>query len=199
MVDNFEKIINLLDFRCEDDFYFLQIIQRKKDHKPKKVTGTNNNSRVVKSYYVRNIEHLKFIENEVKELSDLFNARASINLNRRSWKKTQLQTMKLILDHKLNNTFDKTHTAFDSACGKHSNEPNKKWILDIDGNYEMRNINQMIRFIEEECRPIGFKFIALLPSKNGIHVIMNPFDKSKFFEKYGVEIKKDNPTNLYIP
>ena len=32
MKDNFDIIKPLLKFRSEDDFYFLQILQRKKDH-----------------------------------------------------------------------------------------------------------------------------------------------------------------------
>ena len=36
MIDNFSKIEPLLNWRSEDDFYFFQILQRKKDHKGEK-------------------------------------------------------------------------------------------------------------------------------------------------------------------
>ena len=39
-VNNFGLIRSLLEFRTEDDFYFLQILQRKKDHNNGKVNGT---------------------------------------------------------------------------------------------------------------------------------------------------------------
>jgi len=32
MIDNFEQIKKLLTFETEDDFYFGQILQRKKEH-----------------------------------------------------------------------------------------------------------------------------------------------------------------------
>ena len=41
MIDNFDKILPLLQWRTKDDFYFLQILQRKKEHKG---TGKVNGS-----------------------------------------------------------------------------------------------------------------------------------------------------------
>ena len=52
MVDNFKLIRDYLKFESEDDFYFLQIVQRKKDGPGPngiKVTGTNNKSRSIKT------------------------------------------------------------------------------------------------------------------------------------------------------
>ena len=69
MVNNFGIIKPLLKWKTEDDFYFLQILQRKKDHSPfGKVNGCNNNSRLIKSYYIKSLNHLEFIEPEVIEL-----------------------------------------------------------------------------------------------------------------------------------
>lgn len=77
MTDNFDKIIPLLNWRTSDDFYFLQILQRKKDHKEGiKVNGANNNSRLIKAYYVKSLESLNFYKPKIIELCKLFNARA---------------------------------------------------------------------------------------------------------------------------
>jgi hypothetical protein len=58
----------------------------------------------------------------------------------------------------------------------------------------------MILFAERECEPDGIKFITLIPSKSGFHIIMKPFNLQKFKSEYpDVEIHKNNPTNLYIP
>lgn len=49
-------------------------------------------------------------------------------------------------------------------------------------------------------QPIGNKFKAVIPSKNGFHIICNPFNIQDFAKfEYPVEIHKDNPTNLFIP
>lgn len=198
MVDNFEQIRSLLKWRTEDDFYFLQILQRKKDHKEGRVNGSNNNSRLIRAYFIKNLDHFDFIRPEVVELCKLFNARAGINLNRRSFKKMALQQLRKVTDQILNEQYNKAHKAYSSVCGAYSNESDKNWILDID---EVgRSTNNIILFAERECKPEGLKYVATIPSKNGYHLIMRPFDLSKFREEFpDIEVHKNNPTNLYIP
>lgn len=200
MVDNFKLIKPLLEFRSDNDFYFLQVIQRKKDYKKGKVNGTNNNSRLIKAYYIKSIEHLEFVGPEIKELCKVFNARAGINLNRRSFEKIALQHLKKVTDQIINKDFNKAYKAYSSVTGAYSQESDKKWILDIDGDVNDRWISQVILYIERECRPIGDKFITIIPSKNGKHIIVKPFDLSKFKLQYpDIEIHKNNPTNCFIP
>ena len=98
MIDNFGKIRDMLEFRNKDDFYFLQILQRKKDHVVDKVNGSNNNSRLIKAYYIKNLEHFDFIKPEIIKLCKLFNARAGINLNRRSFYRIVLQQLRKFTD-----------------------------------------------------------------------------------------------------
>lgn len=200
-IDNFKAIKPLLKFDSKDDFYFLQILQRKKDHKNGKVNGTNNNSRLIKAYYINSIDYLDFITNEVIYLCEVFNARAGINLNRRSYEKMSYQLLKKITDQILNGDFNKASKAYTSVVGAYSNETDKKWIIDIDNVEDLnREHNDMIQYIEKKCRPFGIKYITTLKSKSGYHIIMNPFDVKQFKEEYpNVEIHKNNPTNLYIP
>jgi hypothetical protein len=198
MTDNFDIIRNLLEFKSEDDFYFLQILQRKKDHKKGKVNGTNNNSRLIKPYYIGSLEYFDFIKPEVIELCKVFNARAGFNLNKRSYKKSSLQLLKKLVDQQLNEDYNKANKAYSSVVGNHNHETDKKWILDVD---EVgRQSNDIILFAERYCFPEGNKFITTIPSKNGYHIIMKPFDLSVFKKKFpDVEVHKNNPTNLYIP
>ena len=197
-VDNFKQIRNLLEFRSEDDFYFLQVLQRKKDHNNQTVNGTNNNSRLIKSYYISSFDYYDSIEDEVKNMCDVYEARACINLNRRSYYKTAFYTLKKISDQIMNGDYSNIRKAYDSCVGKHSNEPDKKWILDID--HPNKDVSDMILFAERKCMPEGRKFIANIPSKNGFHVIMRPFDLQMFsYHYYDIKIQKNSPTNLYIP
>ena len=78
-MDNIEKILPFLQFDSEDDFYFLQILQRKKEN-----PQLGSNSRVIKNYYITSQQHLLDKYEEIKKLCEVFNARASIRLNRRS-------------------------------------------------------------------------------------------------------------------
>lgn len=204
-IDNFEKIKTLLKFETEDDFYFLQVIQRKKDHKAGKVNGTNNNSRLIKAYYVSSLEYLEFVRPEVIELCKAFNARAGIDLNRRSYEQIAFRTLQKVTDQIINKDFNKVHKAYSTVCGKHSNESKdgKRWIIDIDrddnGEFPV-SIVSLVAFIESKCEPIGKKYITKIPSKNGVHLITKPFNRKTFSDKYpDVEVHMKNPTNLFIP
>ena len=82
MINNLEIIKPLLNFSSEDDFYFLQILQRKKEN-----PQLGSNSRVIKNYYIKSVEHLELRYPEIIELCSVFNARASIRLNKEVLKK----------------------------------------------------------------------------------------------------------------
>lgn len=203
-VNNFKQIRELLEFRSNDDFYFLQILQRKKDHKDgQKVNGTNNNSRLVKAYFIKSLEQLDFLEGEIIKLCELFNARAGINLNRRSFEKMALQHLKKVTDQIINKDFNKAHRAYNTVTGAFSHESDKKWIIDLDGEEE--NTADFIYGIEETIKGLypnvgESKTICRIPSKSGSHLITKPFNLAKFKSQYpDTEIHKNNPTNLYIP
>lgn len=200
MIDNFDKIRSLLDFKSDDDFYFLQILQRKKDHNNGKVNGSNNNSRLIKAYYIHSLEYFDFIKPEVIELCNVFTARAGINLNKRSYEKLAFQTLQKVTDQIMNRDYIHVNKAYNSVCGQYAHG-DKSWIIDIDDKKQPdREINNMILFAERECQPEGKKFVTIIPSKNGFHIIMKPFNVQQFKEKYPeIELHKNNPTNLYIP
>lgn len=202
MINNFEQIRELLEFRSKDDFYFLQILQRKKDVKDgQKVNGTNNNSRLVKAYYVKSLDHFDFLENEVVKLCELFNARAGINLNRRSFEKMSLQHLKKVTDQIINGDYNKAHKAYSSVVGAFSNESDKKWILDIDRKMDILEIDELTAYLST-LQPIGLKQIQFIPSRSGFHLISKPFNLHDFRQSMWaeeIEVHKNNPTNLYIP
>jgi len=214
MVNNLESIKPLLDFSNPNMFYFVQMIQRKKDAsigRGIKVQGTNNNSRTIKSYFISNMEYLHKVFPEMVKLCDLFNARASINLNRRDYRKTALRHLKLTTDNILNNNQDKLYKSYDSTVGKNHDEPknNSKWVVDIDKEEItfLPNITNCINL----CEPFtGPKILTKVPSKTGLHLITKPFNRKQFKElldqemdkytlKLSIDIQTNNPTNLYIP
>lgn len=201
MINNFKQIKNLLKFRSEDDFYFIQVLQRKKDHKKGKVNGTNNNSRLIKAYYIKSVEHLEFVMPEIIQLCEIFNARAGINLNRRSFKKSQLDHISKLVLQLRDGTHNKAHKAYNSVVGLHNNESDKRWILDIDEKVTVELYNLIEGFTYGVNPNIGtHNIICRIPSKNGEHIITTPFDIRGFNEQFAnIEIHKNNPTNLYIP
>lgn len=194
MIDNFDLIASILIFESADDFYFLQLIQRKKEN-----ANLGSNNRVIRSYFIKSVEQLRLHEEEIKAICKVTNSRAYINLNRRSFRRTGLATLKNVTDHIMNEDYEHIHRAYTTVCGQYKHEPNPTFIIDVDEELGRKH-NDMIRFIEQECEPIGNKFVTIVPTKNGSHIIMKAFNLSKFKEKYpDIDIHKNNPTILYIP
>lgn len=201
MVDNTDLILPLLTFDSEEDFYYLQILQRKKENEL-----LNSNSRVVKNYYIYSAQYLMDRMDEIRGLCDLFNARASIRLNRRNSRIVALKTFQVLSGQTINQDWKSAKAAYDRACGQNHNEKKKRWILDFDDNISLSDGSVLFDQMQKRIKPIrpeGNSLLALIPSKSGIHIISNPFDL-KAFEVYKKEfpefsLHKDNPTNLYIP
>lgn len=83
VTDNFDKVAKFMDFSSPDDFYFLQIIQRKKDGNED--GKGNNGARLIKAYYVKSAQHLLEKKDKIIELCKNNNARAYITINKRSF------------------------------------------------------------------------------------------------------------------
>lgn len=193
-VNNIEYIIPLLSFD-EDAFYHLQIIKRKKEHKE-----LGSNSYVVKTYYISSEEYLRLKMPEIIAICDFHNARACLNLNRRSFEKMAYHLMRKVCDQIMNRDFRSARKAFESVCGAYSDEPNKKWIIDIDEK-DLKKIS-IIQNDIKNCEPNRRedKTLAILETKNGYHLITSPFrlDEFKVIHQ-DIDVHKDNPTILYIP
>jgi len=201
MINNLDKIKEFIEDESEDVFYFLQIIKRKKENPE---LGSNNH--IIKTYYVTSIHLLEKIMPEVINLCEFHNARAYINLNKRSFEKCAFQMLKKVTDIILNKDYKSVKNAYNSVCGEASNSgKDKTWILDFDLQDKDNTI-----FIEDlslklnELEPIGNKIVAKLPTKNGYHIITKPFNKNKFNEFYcqwhiipKPDIHTNNPTILY--
>ena len=193
-INNIEIIKPLLAFPKDDTFYHLQILKRKKENPD---IGSNNT--VVKTYYISSIEYLETKMDEIINLCDFHNARAYINLNRRSYEQVAFQTLKKVTDQIMNKDFRSARKAYESVCGAHSAAKNdKRWIIDVD-EPEISPI--MLATIDHKCEPFtegDTKIWARIPTKNGWHLITSPFNLKTFKEEYPeVEVHKNNPTLLY--
>lgn len=194
MIDVLRRIKDLLVFENDDDFYFLQILQRKKEN-----PQLGSNSRVIKNYYIGSIEYLESRYDEIKQLCELFNARAMLRLNKRSYSKVGFKTIQNVANSMANGEYSFIKKSYDRACGNGHNDKNKTWILDIDGEFTDEWLLGVLDDINS-CSPEGNKLVVQLPTKNGIHLITKPFDLRDFSNKYSdIDIHKDNPINLFIP
>lgn len=194
MIDNLEKVLPFLQFTSPDDFYYLQILQRKKEN-----PQLGSNSRVIKNYYITSVDYLLMRYPEIKKMCELFNARAMIRLNKRSFEKVGFKSLENTAHVMMNKEYKFLSKSYDRACGLGHNDREKKWILDIDffpNEHMMKTITHFITDIE----PKGNKILEIIPSLAGLHLITSPFNLALFKERFvSIEVHKDNPTNLFIP
>ena len=199
MIDNFEQIKNMLVFESEDDFYHLQILKRKKEN-----PELGSNSYVVKTYYITSVEYLESKKAEIINLCQFNNARACINLNPRSFEMIAFHTLRKVTDIIMNKDFKSVRKAYESVCGTYGTGKNKTWIIDIDMR-DMDVVNRIANLIDK-LQPITeeSKIKAVLPTKNGYHLITSPFNAMEFQKYMSLQgdvpdFHKNNPTILYIP
>jgi len=200
MIDNIQLILPFLKFESKDDFYYLQILQRKKEN-----PQLGSNSKVIKTYYIKSKQYLLDRYDEIKKLCEVFNARAMIRLNKRSFEKVGFKCMTNLANTMMNKEYSFLKASYDRACGLGHNDSEKKWIIDLDNTKESRLNNKDLEIYMSwinKCDPNTNKILSVIPSKNGYHLITLPFNIGQF-KSYGreniVDIHKDNPTNLYIP
>lgn len=198
MVNNFDRILHFIsEVEDDDTYWFLQILQRHKDvpEVPSK------NSRNIKNYYIKSQAHLLSKKDEIIGLCNYFKARAYLRLTPRSYKITALHHLKSMSQMIADGNFKSIAKSYLSSSGSTNAGTEKRWIVDIDGEYTGDEIKSL-KLCINNCRPYSEddKVLAELPTRNGLHLITSPFDVNQYTE-YGFEhdIHKDNPCVLYLP
>jgi hypothetical protein len=211
MIDNTTKIIPLLNFSEPGDFYMLYVLKRKKDQ-PIEERDNHQSVRTIKTYCIDSVQYLEKKLPEIKTLCEIFKARAYIHIQKQNHYDVSLNMM-IELAERIKNGVHNQKGLFDSTVGKLKTQE-KRWVIDIDGEFKPSPI--MLAYIEYECSPItrpsfgkageingyisGPKIEAIIPTKNGHHIITKKFDVVKFKKKYpNIDIQKKNPTILFIP
>lgn len=195
MINNIEIIKPLLNFEKAGDFYMLYIFKRKKDF-PEMEQKNHQSVRTIKTYCIDSLEYLDKRYDEIKMLCEVFKARAYIHVQKQNHFDVSLEMMIELACRIKNNVHNQKHI-FDTVVGQlKTNE--KRWIVDIDSKLP-QYVMQVEGFINT-LRPIGKKVEAIIPTKNGFHLITSKFDVMEFEKHYpDLDIQKKNPTLLYYP
>jgi len=196
MIDNLEQIKQLLSFENEGDFYMLYVFKRKKDQ-PEGERDNHQSVRTIKTYCVDSIEYLDKRYDEIKQLCEMFKARAYIHVQKQNHKDVSLEMM-MSLAERIKNGQHIQKGLFDSVVGQIKTHE-KKWIVDVDTKDEVE-LNAVKFAINKFCRPEGDKAEAVIPTKNGYHLITEKFDVMEFAKHFpNTKIQKKNPTLLFLP
>jgi len=195
MIDNIELVKGLLNFSEKGDFYMLYVFKRKKDQ-PEDERDNHQSVRTIKTYCIESIEHLDRRYDEIKQLCEMFKARAYIHVQKQNHFNVSLSMM-VDLAQRIQNEQHNQKGLFDSVVGQIKTQE-KRWIVDLDTTDE----NEVVRMTKviNTTRPEGDKIECIIPTKNGYHFITSRFDVLQFKNVYpDVDIQKKNPTLLYLP
>lgn len=205
MIDNFETFKTLLKFPRPDSFYFIQIIQRKKDNSSIK----HDHNNVKKIYTVGSIEEYDKIISSIKRICEYYNARAYIHPSSRTYKSIALNMLSNLAEFINKDDYHGLESIFASSCGRCAKGGDPLWIVDLD--YENTDLefeeyaSKVSEIINQVRGAEGEKILLRLSTPNGRHFISRPFDVKRFndlcYEESinAPDIHKNNPTVLYIP
>lgn len=198
----------LLDFQSDDDFYLLEVIRRKKDN-----FGMDQQELRLGSWYVTSKEMFDEILDEVETLCASKNARAYLNPNPKSKKKTTVRLMKNLFGMIENDNYQKLFGQMTKAASECPTQSGRsKFILDIDGvrtnswDDDKIHDNVCVPTIElvKMCTD-AYKPPVIFYTRNGVHIITDPFDVAKFNRlldenkfNFTVDIKHNCPTLVYF-
>ena len=192
LVDNFDLIASLLPEKADEDtFWVIRIIKRKKDN-----PDLEKNSKFIKSYTVQSGSELIELKGKIIECAAKNGARAYFNPNARSWRKVALATLKRTAEYIASEDYKSVMVAADRCLDEGAAKDHKKiWVIDIDDNEQEVVIQRMLEYLE-------IPVIAKIPTVNGVHLLVNPFNpedlQKVWYEEVELpEIKKNNPTLLY--
>jgi hypothetical protein len=195
-IDNIDLIKPLLNFEKKGDFYMLYVFKRKKDQ-PEGERDNHQSVRTIKDYCIENIDHLERRYEEIKQMCEMFKARAYIHVQKQNHFDVSLDMMET-LAKRIKNGVHNQKGLFDSVVGELKTYE-KRWIIDIDtkDSDELFKVRKCI----DSCKPIDVsKIETVIPTKNGFHLITKRFDVLEFTKHYPkIDIQKKNPTLLYYP
>ena len=195
MIDNIEQIKQLLSFENEGDFYMLYVFKRKKDQ-PEGERDNHQSVRTIKTYCVDSIEYLDKRYDEIKQLCEMFKARAYIHVQKQNHKDVSLEMM-MSLAERIKNGQHIQKGLFDSVVGQIKTYE-KRWVCDIDNKDDKYLLNVMS--VINRCKPEGNKIYKTIPTKDGYHLITDRFDVIEFMKEFPeISVQKKNPTLLFLP
>ena len=195
MIDNIDVVKSLLNFSEPGDFYMLYVFKRKKDQ-PEGERDNHQSVRTIKTYCVDSLEYLDKRYDEIKQLCEMFKARAYIHIQKQNHRDVSLDMLALLAE-RIKNGVQNQKGLFDSVVGQIKTQE-KRWIVDIDTK-DLDTLFEVSKFLIV-LQPVGDKVEAVIPTKNGVHLITKKFDVRRFQEKFPeIDIQKKNPTLLYYP
>lgn len=197
-IDNFNIFRNKLEFKEKTDRYIVHILRRPKDCKiVENYLGSNEHQRLIRTYYIDNIDYFNRKEMAIKELCHANNARAYILPQVRNNYECLLSLGEKVLETiRLGNYSAKPEHLLRSAYCEYHKSRAKRWILDLDkdcmteylvnpSNFPVGKkewtVEEVLKLVQDNLVKCGKKAedAYVVPTKPGHHIITEPFDLQK--------------------
>ena len=202
IIDNFIIFKSWFDkLEKPEEFYFVQIIQRKKDGN--ELPSYTSGARTLRSFYFFDLEHFEREEQHIKEICDNNNARAYFWVNVRNTKDIAFSCVKQFIELIEQGNTNQGLTVWDRACGANQSKDHEKlWIIDIDKEqleHRKAIVDALLKCRRNESNCVKY----VIPTLNGEHWLSTKFDRRAFpmiLSELNIpvpDIHKNNPTLLY--
>jgi hypothetical protein len=173
----------------------LYVFKRKKDQ-PEGEKDNHQSVRTIKTYCVESVEYLEKRYDEIKQLCEMFKARAYIHVQKQNHKDVSLNMM-VALAQRIQNGNHNQQGLFDSVVGQ-IKTLEKRWIVDVDTKDEEELLGNSTVKLLHIARPEGNKIYATIPTKNGYHLITGRFDVLMFQKTFILMLISKRKTQLYF-
>jgi hypothetical protein len=197
-IDNFNKILSMISWDDPDKFYFLQIIKRRKDN-----PALPRDMKLIDTFLIGSKKEYTSKIPAIKEIARLNNARVYFWLNTRSYKVCALKMITAIAVRLEAGEHKSINSLYYSICGKNYIDKDKKWIIDLDGEFAkeplISGIVELIISLQKKTKKESY--IETIPTFNGVHLIARPFNLSEFKTHEitkGIDVHKNGPTLAYF-
>jgi hypothetical protein len=222
---------NSIDSEPANDCYYVQLLRRQSDDPH--VNGVsdpryhgNMHSRSIKDYLIPSLEAFDKAKPDIIDMCKLFNVRAYIRLNKRSYKSVDIEMLKNIVDQLRSGTFGSPYNLVASAAGQVCDAGDSKtWIVDLDEEYlpyqndmlrMMFECEPYVRNLQNRCKVLinstymshedAYKYAMqcekdhtpIIPTKHGRHIISKPFNIQAMTEKWN-NFCKEKGITLPLP
>ena len=202
IINNLELIAPLLPKNNPEVFCHMQIVCRAKDHKDEKVKEG-----AIKTYFIRDEEHLRRIMPEVILLCEHYRARAYINVSPKSFGKLQKLMLVKLASLVCEGNIQNPRKTLNSAAGVLTSK-NPTWIIDVD-NMPVKDsiLNWLDDYFKlDSTLPFcntreELNLRGIIPTKQGCHLLVRPFNLKEFSSNFpNVDVHKNSMgTLLYYP
>lgn len=178
LVDNFDKVKNVVQWKPEQTYYKFVALIRAKDYKDGErpvLLDKEKQECFVRQWLVDSEEYFDRVKEDMKTVVEMFRCRLYMTLDRKSTMKT-LIAARDVVNHQLDSylgvkepqvsvkMFNKLVPSV-TQLAESSDRDGRRWMFDVDTKNE-----DVLKAVKELC---GEYYLETFETKNGYHVVAN--------------------------